>query len=73
MSQYAIVMLKEEIHRVVSMLLNCGIEITDEQLLNLISNELKKEKSNRLVGAEDVKKKFRSAMDEYLERMQDYL
>ena len=73
MSQYAIVLLKEEIHRVVSMLLNCGIEITDEQLLNLISNELKKEKSNRLVGAEDVKKKFRSAMDEYLERMQDYL
>lgn len=73
MSQYAIVLLKEEIHRAVSMLLNCGIEITDEQLLSMISNELKKEKNNRLVGAEDVKKKFKSAMDEYLERMQDYL
>lgn len=73
MSQYAIVLLKEEIHRTVSMLLNCGIEITDEQLLAMISGELKKEKNNRLVGAEDVKKKFKSAMDEYLERMQDYL
>ena len=35
--------------------------------------EKKAEKKERLVGSDDVKKKFQSAMDEYLERMQKNL
>lgn len=73
LSKYALLMLTEEIRRVVTLLLNCGIKVTDEELLSMIAKELKKDRNNRLVGVEDVKKKFKNAMDEYLERTQDYL
>lgn len=73
MAKYAILILTQEIERTISLLMSCGYKIDDEQLLGMISKELKKSKSNRLVGADDVKKKFKSAMDEYLERTQDYL
>jgi len=34
---------------------------------------MKNDKGERLVGVDDVKKKFQNAMEEYLERTQDYL
>lgn len=73
MSKYAVILLTEEIRRIVSLLLSSGYKITDEELLNMIAKEINKEKSERLVGVDDVKKKFKSALDEYLERVQDYL
>lgn len=73
LAEYAILMLTEEIHRIISLLLSSGIKITDEQLLSMIANEMKQERNNRLVGIDDVKKKFKNAMNEYLERTQDYL
>ena len=73
MSRYAVLMISEEIRRTISLLLDTGIEITDEELLEMIAKQIKDEKSNRLVGINDVKKKFKTAMDEYLERTQNYL
>ncbi len=73
MAKCALVLLTEEIHRIVELLASIGIDITDEELLKMIAKELKKDKSERLVGVDDVKKKFKSAMDEYLERTQSYL
>lgn len=73
LSKYAVVMLKEEIKRIVDLLLSCGLKITEEDLMKLLAEELKHDKSDRLVGADDVKKKFKNAMDEYLERTQEYL
>lgn len=73
MSKYAVILLTEEIRKIVSLLLSSGYKITDEELLNMIAKEINKEKSERLVGVDDVKKKFKSALDEYLERVQDYL
>ena len=73
LSKYAIVMLSEEIQRIVDLLLSCGIKITEEEIMKLVAQELKDDKSDRLVGADDVKKKFKSAMDEYIERTQEYL
>ena len=73
LSKYAVVMLKQQVQRSISLLLNCGIKITDEQLLEMIAEEIKKEKTKKLVGKEDVKKKFMSVMDEYLENTQNYL
>lgn len=73
MSKYAISMLTQEIYRTMSLLLSCGIKVSDEELLSLIAKEIKNEKNNRLVGADDVKKKFKNAMSEYMERIQDYL
>lgn len=73
MAKNAVLLLKEEIRRIVDLLLSAGIEITDDELLNMIAKEIKKDKSERLVGMDDVKKKFKNAMEEYLERAQEYL
>ena len=73
MTEYALVILTEEVHRIVSLLSSSGVKITDEELLALIAKEIKAEKKERLVGSDDVKKKFQTAMDEYLERMQKNL
>ena len=75
MTQYAVVILTEEISRVMDLLASCGYKTTEEELLSLIAKELKDEKKNRSVSvnADDVKKKFKTAMEEYLERTQKYL
>ncbi len=73
LSKYAVVMLQQQVQRAISLLLNCGVKITDEQILEMIAEEIKKEKTKKLVGKNDVKKKFMSVMDEYLESTQNYL
>lgn len=75
MTKYATIILTEEINRVMTLLASCGYKTTEEELLSLIAKELKDEKKNRSVSvnADDVKKKFKSAMEEYLERTQKYL
>ena len=73
LSKYAIVMLSQEIKRIVELLLTCGIKITEEEIMRLVAEELKEDKPERLVGADDVKKKFKKELDEYLERTQEYL
>lgn len=69
----AIILLTEEIHRIISLLIGMGMNVDEEQLLSMIAKEIKNEKSERLVGEDDVKKKFKNAMEEYLERIQDNL
>ncbi len=73
LSKYAVVMLKQQVQRAVSLLLNCGVKITDEQILELVAKEIKKERNKKVIGKNDVKKKFMSVMDEYLESTQNYL
>lgn len=73
LASYAVYMLTQEISRTISLLMNNGVKITDEELLKLIAKEIKNEKNNHLIGINDVKKKFKSAMDEYLERTQENL
>ena len=73
MSKYAVLLLTEEIERTIRLLNSMGIEVDIESILSMVAKNLKEQKSERLVGVDDVKKKFKSAMDEYLERMQDFL
>ena len=73
LSEYAIILLSEEVKRIISILLNSGIKITDDEILSLIAKEIKSERNNKMIGVDDVKKKFESAIDEYLERTQNYL
>lgn len=73
MSEYALVILTEEVHRIVSLLISNGMKINDEELLGIIAKEIKSEKKERFAGSDDVKKKFQSAIDEYLERTQENL
>jgi len=73
MSKYAILLLTEEIQRTIRLLNNMGIEVDEESILSMVAKNLKEQKNEKLIGADDVKKKFKNAMDEYLERMQDVL
>ena len=73
LAERSILLLTEEIHRIISLLINMGMNIDEEKFLAMISKEIKQEKQERLVGIDDVKKKFKSAMDEYLERIQGNL
>ena len=72
MATYAVLLLSEEIRRIMALLKNMGLDITDEELMRLVAKELHGN-NERLVGVSDVKKKFKSAMSEYLERTQDVL
>ena len=73
MSKYAVLLLTEEIERTIRLLNNIGINIDYESILNMVSKNLKDQKNEKLIGVDDVKKKFKNAMDEYLERIQDDL
>lgn len=73
LAKYALVMLSEEIRRIVDLFNACGIKITEEEVLKMLASELNENKGERLAGVDDIKKKFKSAMDEYLERAQEYL
>lgn len=73
MSKYAVLLLTEEIERTIRLLNNIGINIDYESILNMVSKNLKDQKSEKLIGVDDVKKKFKNAMDEYLERIQEDL
>lgn len=73
LSKYMILMISQQIERAVSLLLSNGIKISDEEILKMISNEIKKQKNRRTLDSTDIKKKFKTALDEYLERTQDYI
>lgn len=73
LTSYAVVMINQQIKRTVELLLSGGVKVDDDAMLKLIADEMKADRSQRLVGEEDVKKKFKSAMDEYLERTKKYL
>ena len=73
LSKYAVVMLKHQVQKAISLMLNCGIKITDEEILEMIAEQIKNEKTKKVIGKNDVKNKFKSIMDEYLENTQNYL
>lgn len=73
MAEASMIILKEQIMTVIRLLKSLGYDITEEGLFKIIGEAMKKDTGERLVGAEDVKKKFKNAMEEYLERTQNYL
>ena len=55
------------------MLLSNGTIISEQEILNIIAEELKKEKNKTEIDGSEIKNKFKSAIDEYLEKAQNYL
>ena len=73
MTDYLVLLLLDEIQSTLDMLKSCGYDISDDELFSLLMKENQKKKVHRVSSSDDVKNKFMSAMDEYLERVQDYL
>lgn len=69
----SLIILKEQIILILNLLKSVGYDLDEEELLKIISKEIKNDSNNRIVGANDVKKKFQNAMEDYLERTQNYL
>ena len=73
LAKRSVLLLTEEIHRIIALLINMGMNIDEDKFIAMILKEIKQEKQERLTGVDDVKKKFKSAMEEYLERTQSNL
>ncbi len=71
-TEYAIIMMHQQIKRVIATLLSNGITITEEEILSIIAEELKKEKDQTEINEALIKDKFRTAIDEYLDKAQNY-
>lgn len=72
-SKYAILILNQQIQKAVTMLLNSGIKISDEEIMTMVTNAVQNAKNTRLVGSADVKNKFKSVIDEYLDKTKEYM
>lgn len=73
LKKYGVVIINAEIKRIVSLLFNLGIKIDDEDIKALIADTMKEERTKDPAKDKDIKDKFKSAMNEYLERTQDFL
>lgn len=73
LAKRSVLLLTEEIHRIIALLINMGMNIDEDKFIAMILKEIKQEKQERLTGVDDVKKKFKNAMEEYLERTQGNL
>ncbi len=77
LNEFAFALINEEIKRLIELLRKCGFKITDDEILELIANHLGNNRGDTgdkaAIANQDIKKKFKSAMDEYLERVQEYL
>ncbi len=73
LAEYAIVMINQQIQRIISILTNKGFKVNDQEILELISEAIKNNKKKTVVNSADVKNKFKEALDEYLENINKYL
>lgn len=73
LAQYAMLMIEKQIKRIIDILASAGVEISDEEIMKLVAEEIKKEKERKKLDSSDIKKKFQDAMDEYLKEKEDYL
>lgn len=71
--QYAMLMIMNQVQNAVDMLLQCGIKISEQELLKLLTREIDKKKDTTQLGSADIKKKFQKEMDEYLSKTNQYL
>ena len=71
--KYALLMIMNQVQRAVDILLECGIKISEQELLKLLSTEMEKKKNISQIGSADIKKKFQKEMDDYLANVSQYL
>ena len=62
-----------QVQNAVNILLQCGIKISEQELLKLLSAEIDKKKNVAQIGSADIKKKFQKEMDDYLSKTDQYL
>ena len=66
--KYALLMIVNQVQRVIDILLQNGIKINEKELLKLLSLEINKKTNASQLGSSEIKNKFKKEMDEYLAR-----
>lgn len=66
--KYALLMIMNQVQRVIDILLQNGIKINEKELLKLLSAEIDKKANASLLGSNEIKNKFKKEMDEYITR-----
>lgn len=73
LSNYAFVIVNEQVKSIVSLLYSCGAKITDEDIMKMVADAIKNEKEKSLKDSGIIKDRFKDAINDYLERVQDNL
>ncbi|MDD4795664.1 MAG: DUF2357 domain-containing protein [Bacilli bacterium] len=73
LSEYAVIMMRQQLKRIISLLLNSGVSVSDEEILEMITNELKKERNKTTVDSTDIKNRFKNEFDEFLDKVKNYI
>lgn len=73
LSKYAILMIRQHIQLAMAILLNSGIDVSEDEILKMIADEMKKEKEKINTDSAVVKNKFKDAINEYLEKTKEYM
>lgn len=73
LSEYAVIMIHQQIKRAIALLLNSGIDVSDEEILDIIANELKRERNKTTVDSSDINNRFKEEFEEFLEDIKNYI
>jgi len=71
--EYSVLLLSELVFKTITLLRSSGFDMSSDELLSLLSTVIKKDENKRLVGTEDIKKKFQSEIEEFLEKTKNSL
>jgi len=72
LAEYAVVMIHQQLKRIISLLLDSGIQVTDQEILDMILALLKKERTKKVIDVNDIREIFRAEIEEYLNKTQNY-
>lgn len=67
-NKYALLMIMNQVQRVIDILLQNGIKINEKELFKLLSTEMDKKANASQLGSNEIKNKFKKEMDEYITR-----
>ena len=71
--QYALLTIMNQVENATKVLLQCGIKTSEQELLKLLTVQMKQNKNTSQIGVSDIKKRFQKERDEYLSKADEYL
>ena len=73
LAEYAVVMIHNQLNRIIKLLLDSKIKVSDQEILDMILNQIKKERTKKKIDKAELKNQFKSEMEEYLAKTQRML
>lgn len=71
--QYALLTIMNQVENATKILLQCGIKTSEQELLKLLTVQMKDKKNTSQIGVSDIKKRFQKEREDYLSKANQYL